>query len=148
MLPLADMSYMHCSSSAISFGIILPYPSLAALLLSQPPLLLYSLVPLLLLLVWPCFWSALICFDFGHCPATTAHAQVRFYSSLTLYITYSLCPAVVIPSQCRADLPWHFPDLSWLCLPLGCLGPALTPHCSSLSPKSSLDCVCVMAWLF
>ena len=39
------------------------------------------------------------------------------------------------PFKRRADLPWHFTDLSWLCLPLGCLGLALIlltllyPHC-------------------
>ena len=80
-------------------------------------------------------------------------AQIRFNSFLPLYLTHSSCPVEAIPSHCRADLPWHFPDLSWFCLSLGCIGPALTlltllfSHCSSVTPKSSLDCVRVVTWL-
>ena len=55
-------SVLSWSSSAIPFGIILSYPSLASLFPSKP-FLLFRASSL------PCFWSALVCFDFGHCPA-------------------------------------------------------------------------------
>ena len=138
-------SVLPWSSSAISFGIILPYPPWLRFSCHS---LSCSFVPL------PCHafglpWSASIL-----ATALLTTAQVRSYSSLALYLTYSSCPALASPFQCRADLPWHFPDLSWLCLPLGCLGPALTllillyPHRSSLTPKSSLICIRAIPWPF
>ena len=104
----------------------------------------------------PCSFLPLPCHAFGlpWSASILATAQVRSYSSLALHLTRSSCPTLASPFQCRADLPWHFPDLSWLCLLLGRLGPPLTlltllyPHCSSLTPKSSLNCVWAMPWLF
>ena len=144
MLPPADLSYL---------GQALPYP--LALSCHTPPWLRFSCHSL------PCSFVPLPCHAFDLpwsasilATALLTTAQVRSYSSLALHLTYSSCPALASPFKCRADLPWHFPDLSWLCLPLGCLGPALTlltllyPHCSSLTPKSSLNCVRAMPWLF
>ena len=112
--------YAATCSSATSFDIILPYPSLASLLLSQPP--------------WPFRASSLPCFCSPWSASNLAadvlpSAPVRSYSSLALYLTYISCPALAILFQCRSDLPWHFPDLSWLCLSLSCHDPA----CSDLS---------------
>ena len=84
------------SSSAISFDIILPCPSLASLLLSQPPLLFHASS-------LSCFWSALVCFDLSHCHAYYCLGPVQF--PWLCISPYSSCPALFSPFQCRADLP-------------------------------------------
>ena len=138
-------SVLPWSSSAISFGVILPYPSLAWLLLWQPPML-FRASFLAMLLVCPGLpWSASTL-----ATALLTTAQVRLYSSLALYLTGFVLHVLLWPFLSSAEQTC--PGIPLTCRGSDC--PTLTlltllyPHCSFLTPNSIRNCVRTMAWLF